>query len=123
MAGASQQNRTSQAHTLRSWKFEVVDCDIYALPHKELGERLGHKFAGRQRVEQSLDNVILAFCGHCGNGTLILNPDEWFASRKRVAKRGSNRMYLGRSCPYCFATCELPDKAEFDKLVQEGKTP
>jgi hypothetical protein len=65
--------------------------------------------------------VILAFCGWCGNGEIILNPQEWFASRRTSLRKPSNRGFIGRSCTYCFATCQIPDKADYDKLVEEAK--
>lgn len=103
--------KTSRAHTLRPWRFEVVDVTIYSLPNKRLADG---------KVEHEVDNAIMAFCGWCGNGTLVLNPDEWFASRRRLLRRDSNKDYVGRSCTYCFSTCLRPERAEYDRLVQEG---
>jgi hypothetical protein len=105
-------SRTSTTHTLRPWRFEVVDVDIYALPDRQLADG---------KVEHSLDNVILAFCGWCGNGTVLLNPQEWFASRRTSLRKPSNRNFVGRSCSYCFATGLLPEKSEYDKIVEEAK--
>lgn len=85
---------------------------IYSLPNQSLADG---------SVERDIDNVILAFCGHCGNGTLVLNPDEWFASRRRVTKKSSNRGYIGRTCTYCFAAGLRPDRSEYDELVEKGK--
>ena len=89
-----------------------MDVTIYSLPSKQLADG---------SVEREIDNVILAFCGWCGNGTLVLNPDEWFASTRRFARLDSNKHYIGRSCTYCFRTCQIPERAAYDKLVEEGK--
>jgi hypothetical protein len=96
----------------RVWRFEVVDVDIYALPYARLANG---------KVELTSDNVILAFCGRCGNGTIILNPAEWFVLRRTSRRQESNKQYIGRACPYCFCTNQIPPRTEYDELVRKGQ--
>lgn len=89
-----------------------MDVDLYALPHTTLANG---------KTEHSLDNVILAFCPWCGNGTVILNPDEWWVSRKHFKDKPSNKDFIGRACSYCFAAAQIPERAEYDALVSAGQ--
>jgi hypothetical protein len=105
--------KTSERHTLRKWSIEVVDITLWSLPGALLGDG---------KTEAELDNVILAFCGHCGCGTIILDPDEWFSSRKRILRLTSNRDFISRSCTYCFKACQAPSRSVYDRLVAAGSS-
>lgn len=54
------------------------------------------------------ENVLEVTCGWCRTTFIVLDPDQWFASKRRWLNKTSNRQYHGRSCTYCYKTGRLP---------------